>query len=181
MHFQRFLRSGLALALCCAAACSHRVAVISDDGIDISTRAPQRTAPTNDNIVTVAQHTPAADKTEPPSAAPTIEKAAFPHQTRAKTPGPLTEPPGPTPMSAQPEVPPLPVVEPSLKSQPEDPPLVAAFRCFMNRQPAEAVALLERHNIPNQELLLMLLPMTMRLSEVSMTKMSPAEASTIAG
>jgi hypothetical protein len=51
----------------------------------------------------------------------------------------------------------------------------------MNRQPDEAVALLERHNIPNQELLLMLLPMTMRLSEVSMTKMSPAEASTIAG
>jgi len=47
----------------------------------------------------------------------------------------------------------------------EDPPLVAALRYCMNKQPAEAIACLRSYGKPAQELLLCLLPLVVRLAE----------------
>jgi hypothetical protein len=52
----------------------------------------------------------------------------------------------------------------------EDPPLVAALRCYLNRKPAEAVIWLERYDRINQDLLLCLLPLVTRLTETGLEK-----------
>jgi hypothetical protein len=57
----------------------------------------------------------------------------------------------------------------------EDPPLVAALRCYLNRKPAEAVVCLERYDRVNQDLLLCLLPLVVRLSEGSLQKCDSRE------
>src|SRR5262249_54952360 len=57
----------------------------------------------------------------------------------------------------------------------EDPPLVAALRCYLNRKPAEAVIWLERYDRVNQDLLLCLLPLVVRLSEGGLQKCDSRE------
>src|SRR5262249_43262013 len=52
----------------------------------------------------------------------------------------------------------------------EDPPLVAALRCYLNRKPAEAVIWLERYDRINQDLLLCLLPLVTRLTDTGLEK-----------
>jgi hypothetical protein len=46
----------------------------------------------------------------------------------------------------------------------EEPALLAAMRCFLNQQPQEAIAWLRRYDEANQELLLRLLPVVVRLT-----------------
>jgi hypothetical protein len=58
-----------------------------------------------------------------------------------------------------------------------EPPLVAALRCFLDNQPAKAVAILQKYDKPNQEMLLGLLPLTVALSRGSLERASPQEVS----
>jgi hypothetical protein len=67
-----------------------------------------------------------------------------------------------------------------VKAKPvEDPPLVAALRCYLNRKPAEAVIWLERYDPPNQELLLCLMPLLARLTEGSLHKVDSKDLSSL--
>jgi hypothetical protein len=52
----------------------------------------------------------------------------------------------------------------SRSAKAEEPALLSALRCFLNQQPQEAIAWLRRYEEPNQELLLRLLPVTVRLT-----------------
>jgi hypothetical protein len=54
-------------------------------------------------------------------------------------------------------------------------PLVQALRCFLNKQPAEAVELLRQYDKANQEALLALLPLAVRLTEGDLKTVSPQE------
>jgi hypothetical protein len=56
-----------------------------------------------------------------------------------------------------------------------DEPLVQALRCFLNKQPAEAVELLQPYAKDNQEALLALLPLAVRLTEGDLKTAGPQE------
>jgi hypothetical protein len=47
----------------------------------------------------------------------------------------------------------------------EDPPLVSALRCFLDKRPADALAWLQHYDKPSQDLLLCLLPLLAQLAE----------------
>jgi hypothetical protein len=59
-----------------------------------------------------------------------------------------------------------------------EPPLVAALRCFMENQPAQALALLKNYDKPNQEMLLGLLTLTVAVSRASLDHANPQEVNT---
>jgi hypothetical protein len=58
---------------------------------------------------------------------------------------------------------------------PAEEPLVQALRCFLNKQPAEAVELLQHYDKANQEALLALLPLAVRLTEGDLKTVGPQE------
>jgi len=62
---------------------------------------------------------------------------------------------------------------------PEDPPLVGALRSCIEKKPAEAVAQLSGYDKPNQEVLLCLLPLAARLSELSLDHARPDDVDAI--
>ena len=62
---------------------------------------------------------------------------------------------------------------------PEDPPLVQAVRCFLDKQPAEAITLLERYDKPSQDLLIRLLPLAVRLTEKDWQESDSREADVV--
>jgi hypothetical protein len=72
--------------------------------------------------------------------------------------------------------PPPPVVEVQSVKAVEDPPLVAALRCFVEKRPADAVVFLDHLDRTSQEMLLSLLPFAARLSESGPQRFSPQEA-----
>ncbi|MFN4259647.1 MAG: hypothetical protein ACK4RK_10130 [Gemmataceae bacterium] len=57
----------------------------------------------------------------------------------------------------------------------DDPPLVAAMRQLLRKNPEEATAILKRYGKRNQELLLGLLPLAARLSEIDFDRAPPEE------
>jgi hypothetical protein len=59
-----------------------------------------------------------------------------------------------------------------------EPALLAALRCFLNQQPHEAIAWLRRYDEPNQELLLRLLPVAVRLTTEQSLKAVDVEKGT---
>lgn len=61
----------------------------------------------------------------------------------------------------------------------EDPPLVSALRCYMNRRPAEAIAWLEHYDPKAQELLLALLPLVAQLAQPQRKPQDPHEMATL--
>src|SRR5262249_23123041 len=61
----------------------------------------------------------------------------------------------------------------------EDPPLVEALRCFLDKRPAEAVALLGRYDKSIQGLLLYLLPLAVRLTEGDWQKYDSRQAGVV--
>jgi hypothetical protein len=61
------------------------------------------------------------------------------------------------------------------KTRPEDSPLVAALRCYLNKQPAEAVIWLQQYDKASQEPLLRLLPLVVRLSKGNLDRANPDE------
>jgi hypothetical protein len=71
-------------------------------------------------------------------------------------------------------------VQPTAKAPaPEDPPLVCALRCYLNKKPAEAVIWLDRHERLNQDFLLCLLPLAARLSEGGLQKADPRDLANV--
>jgi hypothetical protein len=77
--------------------------------------------------------------------------------------------------SAEKKEPPAPAATDPVARRAEDPPLVAALRCFLDKRPAEAVQLLEPYDKANQDLLLCLLPLAARLTEGGLGDASPQE------
>jgi hypothetical protein len=61
-----------------------------------------------------------------------------------------------------------------IKTKPEEP-LVAALRCYLDKRPAEAVEHIQACDKANQEALLCLLPLAVRLSEGSLHRARPDE------
>jgi hypothetical protein len=61
----------------------------------------------------------------------------------------------------------------------EDPPLLAALRCYLQHRPSEAVVLMERYDRLNQELLLALVPLAVRLTEGSLRDAPPQEVGAV--
>jgi hypothetical protein len=57
----------------------------------------------------------------------------------------------------------------------DDPALVAALRCFLSKRPEEAIDRLKDLDKPNQDMLLVLLPLAARLTEGSLAKASAQE------
>lgn len=93
-------------------------------------------------------------------------------------PPPIAEPPGPSREALS--APPMATISPVSNIQPvADAPLVAALRCFLNKQPAEALSWLERYEKATQELLLVLLPLAARVAEVNLQQLSGAEATVL--
>jgi hypothetical protein len=86
------------------------------------------------------------------------------------------EPPPPPPPEPQPER--VPVAAPPAPRPPEAP-LVMALRCVLEKHPAEAVALLQRYDRADQELLLALLPLAARVGEGGLGRISPEEMAAI--
>src|SRR5262249_17571919 len=62
---------------------------------------------------------------------------------------------------------------------PDDPPLVRALRSCLEKKPAEAIAQLSVYDKPNQEVLLCLLPLAARLSELSLDHARPDDVDAI--
>jgi hypothetical protein len=92
----------------------------------------------------------------------------------------------PRPQPEPQEAPPQPQLEP-VPSHPEilavarapEEPLVAALRCYLNKQPDEAVEILNRYDAKNQEMLLRLLPLVVRCTEGSLGNATPQELATL--
>jgi len=59
----------------------------------------------------------------------------------------------------------VPAIPATLSRSVDDPPIVGALRCLLDKRPADAVALLKSYEQPNQDILLSLLPLAARLSE----------------
>jgi hypothetical protein len=97
---------------------------------------------------------------------PTVEEA----------PPTKTPPPEAVPVAASITPP-----EPPRPQPPPEPPLLAALRCYLSRRPDEALALLERFDKPNQEMLLALLPLAAQLAEAGLDKTDPAQLSALLG
>ena len=99
-----------------------------------------------------------------------VEPAYFPVQDTL--PGRLSldavEAPTPQPLSKS--------LEPGAVGPPmEEPPLIQALRCIQEKRPAEAVQRLAGYDKPNQEVLLALMPLAVRLTERSLTRINPQE------
>jgi hypothetical protein len=128
-----------------------------------------------------APRSPYAAVTNPPAEetlgrASDIEQTQFPANTAGAEPPPIPKIPDLAEESQDPVIsgPSRPQTE--LKAKPvEDPPLVAALRCYLNRKPDEAVIWLERYDRTNQDLLLCLLPLVARLTEGSLQKIDPKD------
>lgn len=71
-------------------------------------------------------------------------------------------------------------VERDLVRADEEPPLVRALRCYLEKRPAEAIACLKDCDKLSQELLLCVLPVAARLGEGDIERASPEEAAVLA-
>jgi hypothetical protein len=56
-----------------------------------------------------------------------------------------------------------------------DPPLVRAMRCYVERRPDDAISYLRSYDAENQEILLSLLPLTIRMAEGSLAQTNPQD------
>jgi hypothetical protein len=78
------------------------------------------------------------------------------------------------------ELPPIALPRPEPLSRPaQEVPLIAALRCFLDKRPDDAIAYLDHYDKPNQEVLLGVLPFLVRLTEQSLTQVSPREVAEI--
>jgi hypothetical protein len=116
---------------------------------------------------------PSVPETKPDAA---VEQARYPQPPREREVAPVKPPPAPVETTEQPPpaAPAGPPVETAVAVK-EDEPLVAALRCFLDKRPADAVAILNRYDKVNQELLLSLLPLAVRLTDTSVDRASQVE------
>ncbi len=95
----------------------------------------------------------------------------------APTPAVKVDHYGPSAPVSYPSVVESPPAPPPAPKPPDDPPLVAALRCLLDQRPADAVASLKGCDPSNQEAVLNLLPLVMRLAEPGKDKpLSKTEA-----
>jgi hypothetical protein len=175
--------AGLALAFGFGCAPTHRQVVREPNGLSPA-QAP-KPAETAESLPAPPPTTGSPYQAMMPATGEAVSRASHPSPPR-----PTLLPPAPEltvrPVNAaKPERPgeavrvearTVPAPLPPLAAQPlSDPPLVAALRCYLNHRPAEAITQLERYDKPNQELLLGLLPVAARLTELSLTKANPQE------
>jgi hypothetical protein len=117
---------------------------------------------------------------EPPPAEAGIRQVIYPDDPQEPTP-----PRGPAPQATvevqaaprkrpRDEPPPEALPDFEIKAKPEEP-LVAALRCYLDKRPAEAVEHLKACDRADQEALLCLLPLAVRLSEGSLERARPEE------
>jgi len=123
---------------------------------------------------------PVPSRPEPSAAQPAavqVERSHYPPATTTSDLIPVAAPPviAANPPVPEDPAPPSPKPEEKKAKQVEDPPLLAALRYYMNKQPAQAVACLQVYGRPAQDLLLRLLPLIVRLTEPGELR-DPAEA-----
>jgi hypothetical protein len=119
---------------------------------------------------------------EPPPADQGIQRVTYPDDPLEPTPPRRGPAPQATvevqaaPRKAPPDEPPPEALDPAfeIKAKPEEP-LVAALRCYLDKRPAEAVEHLKACDRADQEALLCLLPLAVRLSEGSLERARPDE------
>jgi hypothetical protein len=74
---------------------------------------------------------------------------------------------------------PPPATTPSAEKRAPDHPLVAALRCYLEKQPERAMEILKRYDKPNQEMLICLLPLLLNVAGSSLNERSPQELTAI--
>lgn len=119
---------------------------------------------------------------ELPPQLPPLPTQQVPSPAEALVGNPATRPAvfQPTAAAAMPLVPPPTPVAPKAeatpaKPAPRDPLLLAVFRAYLEKRPDEGIALLRKIEQPNQDLLLCLVPIVVRLSESGLSKADPEE------
>lgn len=78
------------------------------------------------------------------------------------------------------EIKPMDVPQTTSVQKPEaESPILAAFRCYLDRRPADAIALLSGYDKTNQDWLLCLLPLAARMTEGSLDRVNAKEAAVL--
>jgi hypothetical protein len=120
----------------------------------------------------------AAPRTQETKTDPAVEQARYPEPPRERE-VPIVKPP-PAPVETA-ETPASAPVAPSAETthRQDEPPLVAALRCFLDKHPDAAMDFLQGYDPANQEMLLSLLPLAVRLTETSIDRATPMELSNL--
>lgn len=150
-------------------------------GGEASVQTPSRPAPA-----------PAPRAVAPPEPAPLPARLTdvVGERFAPPVPPPAPEPPRPaarleapvevTSAAPAPGPSPAPTATPSASAKPaEEAPVLAALRCLLQKRPEEALARLELYDKSNQELLLCLLPLIVRLSEGNLERASPQDVAVV--
>jgi hypothetical protein len=185
MRRQWILIIGTGLCIGMVPACSPLLWQPSSEELPVSPPAQRQeaAAPAPAGVTLAASHAPALTNEiiKPAAVEPMAEAAHYP----ALVTDPDIIPPVAEPSAAPTVKPPIeqnwePRSQPESKAKnAEDPALLEAFRCFLNKQPDEAVRWLARYDRQSQELLLCLLPLAVRLSEGGWERCDPREASNV--
>jgi hypothetical protein len=148
----------------------------------------KREEPTNSSQAGAMPDTPHHPGPAEPEVKPAVGNEILIEQVRYPALGSgsdlIPEPRNPAESSAAARVIPSPEQDTAAESHPdakakpaEDPPLVQAVRCLLDKRPAEAVAWLERYDKPSQELLMRFLALAVRLTEEGWQRCDSREAS----
>jgi hypothetical protein len=114
---------------------------------------------------------PVVAETKPDAA---VEQVRYPESPRVRDVPAVKPPPAPVEATEAPAAEPT-KPGPETTAREDEPPLVAALRCFLDGRPAAAVDILNCYDRANQEMLLSLLPLAVRLTETSIDRASPVE------
>lgn len=156
------------VGLCLAPACSwRRGEVLGDAELPVSQIPQLRPAETPYHAQPVAETSP-----EPPTA-PALQPVELCDESKQEETFPLSVHLKDSPFD-------LPVTLDTSLTPPPESPLVRALQCYLDKRPAEAVAHLAELDQANQELLLSLLPVLVRLTEISLLRLEPIEAAALA-
>ncbi len=178
------LMSGVGLCSGVISACTHTNAGACLRGAPSNERQAVREANRHEPSGTVqTSHTVANSAADQVSAEEKVLPEPTPREKPDILPPPLTArpaprlPQAPVRVVSQEKVPPARPAEPSA---PPDAPLVAALRCFLEGRSSTAFELLSQYPKENQELLLKLLPLIVRLTQVGVTQAGPDELAILA-
>lgn len=177
---------GFGLCSCLLPACTNRHGV-QDHGPATPPMIGQGPAPAGpDEEVAVAPRFPyALIPTSLPKSTENrdgnVEQAGFgagstPHEETPPAPKPMepTDPPAALPPVTAKPVDAAPAAKPA-----EEVPLVTALRCYLSQRPDDARTYLQRYEMPNQELLLKLLPLAAHLSQGNLARDNPKDVAVV--
>jgi hypothetical protein len=103
-----------------------------------------------------------------------VEQVRFPEPPRVREVPVVKPPPAPVEATEAPAAEPT-KPAPETTARESDPPLVAALRCYLDGRPDAAVDILKGYDRANQDMLLSLLPLAVRLTESSIDRAEPLE------